>query len=210
MASIAIPLVELADTIVTELVETAVAESLATETIAETSIIEAGESVAYLSTDVSGTSISEQAVVEQITQETITETAESSILEDTYGAAEQSTYGTYGAATEQIEMSEEIETQHISEIVGWDDWLDVDAEMEDETIFTIPRQSTPIVEFDEDLTPSQRTTEIAKRFFERNSLITRPLRTLAGRVRSRMVMENIPSDIEMSDLIIQDKSLDEF
>ena len=94
-------------------------------------------------------------------------------------------------------------------VVGWDDWLDVDAEMEDETIFTIPRQSTPIVEFDEGLTPSQRTTEIAKRFFERNSLITRPLRTLAGRIRNRMVIENIPSDIEMSDLIIQDKSLDE-
>ena len=166
MASIAIPLAELADTIVTELVETAVANSLAAKTIAETSFIEAGESVAYLSTDVSGTSISEQAV-EQITQETITETTESSILEDTYGAADQSTYGTYGAATEQIEMPEEIEMQHISEIVGWDDWLDVDAEMEDETIFTIPRQSTPIVEFDEGLTPSQRTTEIAKRFFEK-------------------------------------------
>ena len=87
MASIAIPLVELTDTIVTELVETAVAESLATETIAETSFIEAGERVAYLSSDVSFTSISEQAA-EQITQETITETAESSILEDTYGAAE--------------------------------------------------------------------------------------------------------------------------
>ena len=143
MASIAIPLVELTDTIVTVLVETAVAESLATETIAETSFIEAGESVAYLSSDVSGTSISEQAA-EQVTQETITETVENSILEDTYGAAEQSTYGTYGAATEQIEMPEEIEMQHISEIVGWDDWLD--AEMEEETIFTIPRQSTPIVD----------------------------------------------------------------
>ena len=33
---------------------------------------------------------------------------------------------------------------------------------------------------------------------------------MAGRIRRRMVMENIPSDIEMSDLIIQDKSLDEF
>ena len=53
--------------------------------------------------------------------------------------------------------------QHISEIGGWDDWLD--AEMEEETIFTTPRQSTPIVEFDEGLTPSQRITEIAKRVF---------------------------------------------
>ena len=56
-------------------------------------------------------------------------------------------------------MPEEIEMQHISEIGGWD------AEMEEETIFTTPKQNTLLVQFDEGLTPSQRTTEIAKRFF---------------------------------------------
>ena len=78
-------------------------------------------------------------------------------------------------------------------------------EEDEETVFiNDKRTSTP------ELITSPRATRsdtFAREFFRRNSLITRPLRTLRGTARSRFIYQEIPSDIEMNDIVLQDKQM---
>ena len=54
---------------------------------------------------------------------------------------------------------------------------------------------------------SPRPSTFAREFVGRNSLINRPLRTLRGTVRSRYVYQEMPNTIEMDDIVIQDKQM---
>ena len=182
--------------------------------VAETSFIE-GENAAFLSSSVYGVGTSEQAG-ELIATETL-DAAEQSVLEEqniqeTIATAEQDVAVETASeratvtAPAQIEITEtapaEIEMQ---EFLPSPQQLGDILEEDEETIFiNDKRTSTP-----ELITSPRRTRTdtFARQFFRRNSLITRPLRTLRGTTRSRFVYEEIPSDIEMNDIVLQDKQI---
>ena len=212
-AALTLELAELTETSVAELTEfgESVIQSSTTSAladglggVAETSFI-AGESAAFISSEVYGVGTSEQAG-ELIASETL-DAAEQPVLEEqnlqeSIAAAQQDVAVETAAqsATEtapaEIEMQEFLpSTQQLQDFLQEDE----------ETLFiTDRRTSTP-----EQITspPPSRPSTFARDFFRRNSLITRPLRTLRGTARSRFVYKEIPSDIEMNDIVIQDKQM---
>ena len=151
-----------------------------------------------------GTGISEQAG-EILAEETLDTIEESTVggqqIEESFAAAQQD-----AAIETQPEISlaqttpEEIELQQFTpQLESADD---------EETIFIQPRTSTPAEGVARPLEePRPRTSRFAREFFERNSLVTRPLRRLAGRARTRFIYENLPSHIEMDDIVVQDRQL---
>ena len=88
-------------------------------------------------------------------------------------------------APAEIEMQEFLpSTQQLEDIL----------QVDEETVFINDRRTSSPEQI---TSPRARPNTFAREFFRRNSLITRPLRTLPG-TASRFVYQEIPSDIEMN------------
>ena len=207
----AVELIEFVESLATEIAveqsanATALIDGLAN--VAETSFVEAGENAAFVGTEVygAGTGISEQAG-EILAEETLDTIEESTVggqqIEESFAAAQQDAALETQPVISLEQAPEEIELQQFtpqSETIFADD---------QETAFIQPRTSTPAEGVARPLEePRPRTSRFAREFFERNSLVTRPLRRLAGRARTRFIYENLPSHIEMDDIVVQDRQL---
>ena len=197
----AVEFIEFIETLATEIsveqsaTATALADGLAN--VAETSFIEAGESTAFIGSEVYGTG--DQAG-EILTEETL-----DTIEESTLG--EQQIQESFAAAQQDVALETQTQTEQI-ELQQFTPKLQETFDDEEETLFIQRRTSTPL----EGLAPPleeqrPRTSTFAREFSERNSLVTRPLRRLAGRVRTRFIYENLTSETEMEDVIVEDRQL---